>query len=428
MNMNKGMEKHFNHNSQPKCFLSLKFVLLLTLFLIFFLPLISAVEVSMNSMNSSFSSGETLLVKVSGNFIDQITRENVFFYRGHVKIPVIYDVVKIEDEFYIYALLTGKTQGNYSLSVEGVRYMRATEIVDDDIISNFTISNETAVFSVNPGAIMTKEDFSVELQNLQDRKITLEITEDSPWVISQTSLELKSGEKKSLFFNVGESPEKGLVNIGFVSENFSYTLPVYLETNKTAGGKTDFEFQPSAIEVSMATDSDSKKILYITNTGDEAVEGIFFDVSPLLDPYVLVSPEKIDKLDPNSTEKIEIQIISGKDEATIEGRVTAYTGNLSTSLTLVLDFVKDFIPANGTEDIVTTCEELGGTICAENQECSGESVYAKDGVCCLAQAECVETASSTGKWIGWGLLLLALVFLYWFYRRRYKRVERKKAF
>lgn len=414
-----------NSNSN---FILLKLFLILTIFLMLIFPLISAVEVS---MDSSFSQGETMLAKFSGNFIDQITRENVFFYRGHVGIPMIYDVIKIGDEFYVYALLIGKTEGNYSVSVEGVRYMKATQIVDDDIISNFTISNETAMFSVNPGALVAEGDFSVELRNLQDRKITISINDDSPSIDSQTSLELKSGEKKNVFFNVGENAVKGIVNIDFSSEGFSYSLPVYLDANKTSDATKDFEmeFQPSRVEVSMATDSDSKRILYLTNTGDETIEDIFFDVSPLLEPYVVISPEKINKLNPNSTEKIEIQIISDLNEAIIEGKITAFTENFSTSFTLVLDFVKDFIPADGEEDlaIVTLCTDLGGTFCTETQECSGESVQAKDGICCLTECRQIEK-SSTGKWIGWGLLALAFGFLYWFYKKRYKRVSKRKAF
>src|SRR3989344_4174790 len=131
----RGEPNNSNLKKPTHKFKLLKSFLFLAIFSLMILPQISAVEVI---MDSSFSSGETLLAKISGNFIDQITRENVFFYRGHVKIPAIYGVVKIEDEFYIYSISTGKTQGNYSLAIEGVRYMRATEVVDDDIILNFT--------------------------------------------------------------------------------------------------------------------------------------------------------------------------------------------------------------------------------------------------------------------------------------------------
>ena len=427
---NREKEDNINSDNLNSNFILLKLLLSLAIFSLLILPLISSVE---TEIKPEFSSGETLLARISGNFVDQITRDDVFFYRepSHAAIAVIYDVVKIDDEFYIYALLAGKIQGNYSLGIEGVRYYRATEIVDDDIVLNFTISNETAVFSVNPGALITKDDFSIELQNLQDRRIIIEIVEDSPWIIQQTSLELRSGEKKEVFFNVAENPERGFVAVGFFSENFSYILPVYLDTNKTAGGKTDFEFQPSVVEVSMSTDSDAKRVLYLTNTGNETIENILFDISPLFAPYVTISPDKIDALNPDSTEKIEIQITSGGQEAILEGEITAYSGNFSSSFTLILNFAKDFVPTDGEEEpvIVTTCEELGGTICSENQECSGESVYAKDGVCCLAPAECAEEEiGSTAKWIGWGLLVLALVFLYWFYKRRYKRVQRRPAF
>src|SRR3989344_964327 len=136
----RGEPNNSNLKKPTHKFKLLKSFLFLAIFSLMVLPQISAVEVI---MDSSFSSGETLLAKVSGNFIDQITRENVFFYRGHVPIAVIYDVVKIEDEFYIYALLTGKNDGNYSISIEDVRYYKATQIVDDNIILDFTISNET---------------------------------------------------------------------------------------------------------------------------------------------------------------------------------------------------------------------------------------------------------------------------------------------
>ena len=429
----RGTREYFNRNNQPKSFIALKILIILTFFLaIFITPIVSSVEIE---MKSSFSQGETLLAVFSGNFIDQIAKDNIVFYRENVRIPMIYDVKKINDEFYLYALLpylpTGKTQSNYSIRIENVRYMKAIQIVDDDIISNFTISNETAIFSVNPGVLITNSGFNVEVQNLQDRKIILEITEDISPITSPTSVELKTGEKKTISFTAATTPENKLETIEFSSSGFSYELPVYFNTNQTSSTeeKQDFEFQPSTVEVSMATGSSSKRILYLKNTGNETIEDIAFRISSLLEPYIVISPDDINSLKPGENEKIEIQIASGSEEAVLEGRVTAYAENISASLTLVLDFIKDFIPAeNESGDVVVpTCAELEGKICSSNEECTEDALSAKDGKCCLV--ECIEVKkSSNGKIIGWGLLILALLLVYWFYRRRYRNVMRRRPF
>jgi len=79
------------------------------LFLLFFLillsfQLISAVEFD---LKQNFSNGETIITKVSGNFINPIARGNVFFYREpeHVRIPIDYGIMKVGSEYYIYVLL-----------------------------------------------------------------------------------------------------------------------------------------------------------------------------------------------------------------------------------------------------------------------------------------------------------------------------------
>ena len=422
-------EAGVNNQNHARSFILLKNILLLTLTLAIFLPLTSAVEVS---MNSNFSQGETLLAVFSGNFIDQITKDNIIFYRENVRgIPIVYDVKKINDDFYVYALLTEKIPDNYSLRIENVRYMKGISIVDDDIVSNFSITNETAFFSVNPGTLITTSGFNVEVQNLQDRKIILEITEDIASITSPTSIELKTGEKKTISFIAAVIPENKLETIEFSSEGFSYELPVYFDTNQTSTTEGDFgfEFQPDTVEVSMATGSETKRILYLKNTGNETIKDISFRVSALLEPYIVILPDDINSLDPGENEKIEIQIVSDSEEAVLEGKVTAYTENISSSLTLVLDFIKDFIPSGNEsgEVVVPTCEQLNGKICTTNQECSEDALSAKDGKCCLV--ECVEVKkSSSGKFIGWGLLILALLLIYWFYRRRYRNVMRRRPF
>ena len=164
------------------------FTLVFSITIILSLPFVSAVEVD---IKNEYSQGETLLAKFSGSFVDPILKDNVFFYRGHVQVPFNYDIAKINDDFYVYALLPENT-GNYSLVIKNVQYNKATKIVDDEIWLNFTISNNTADFSVNPGFIITKEPFSLKVQNLQDKKVDIVINTGS----EESTVSLKPGESK----------------------------------------------------------------------------------------------------------------------------------------------------------------------------------------------------------------------------------------
>ena len=92
--------------------------------------MISAVEFD---MKDEFSQGETLMAKVSGNFLLPLQKSNVFFYREHVRVPVEYGVRKIDEDYYIYGVLVGKEPHNYSIALEGVRYMRGGEMSEEEI-------------------------------------------------------------------------------------------------------------------------------------------------------------------------------------------------------------------------------------------------------------------------------------------------------
>ena len=410
-------------------FSELKFlkIISLSIFLaILIFPLTSAVEFQLKEV---FDKGETLLAKVSGNFLEQPGKDNVFFYRGTVRIPVVYAVARINDEFYIYALLTGKDEGNYSVALENVRYMKGAEISEEDIVRNFIITGDTADFSVNPGFLITSEDFSLELQNLQESRITVKIIV-SEKLEATDSLDLKSGETKKINFKLN-TQESFLEEIKLRSENINYSVPVFIFSTVTTEEKKDegFEFQPGIVSVSMATDSDAKRIIYLVNTGKETIENIIFSVSGILEPYVTLSPETINDLEENSTEKLEIFLISDTEVAVIEGKITAHTENFSTSVTLVLNFIKDYIPAEGEdgEVIVTTCEQLEGVICDTGYECSEDIVHARDGICCLAQCQEVKE-SSTGKIMGWLIITAIILALFWFFKKRYFGVKRKIGF
>lgn len=231
-----------------------KVLLLIALLLI--LPLFSAVEFD---MKTNFSQGETLMARISGNFLEPVLKENIFFYRGHVKIPVEYDIAKIDEEYYIYALLGDKSSDNYSIALENVKYMEGTEVVKGDIIRNFTIINEMADFSINPGFVITSEDFSIEVQNLKDYQITIEIDENKTETgggffsfffkdsdSGDNLVIVKSGEIKNIEFELGN--ETSFRKIWLSTENLEYEIPVYAFVSQIQSEESEEEQNASAEE------------------------------------------------------------------------------------------------------------------------------------------------------------------------------------
>ena len=405
--------------------------------LLLLLPIISAVEFD---IKTEFSQGETLMAKVSGNFPEPILKENIFFYRGHVRISINPEVAKIDNEFYIYAPLLDKNPDNYSISIENVQHMKGSQISEEDIVQNFSITNATADFSITPGFIITKDNFFIEVQNLQDHQINVQIKSDSQSnegffaslfgdTAEENSVTLKSGEIKKINFELKDITQSAFKKIELSTENLKYEIPVYVYLNETDSGKKqkDFKLEPSELDVSMATNSNTTRIIYLYNTGGETLENISLSVSDALKPYISFSINEIKELDENSSIRIEMYFSSDSEEKEIYGQIKAKQGDaLYTYSAVFLNFIKDYVPLDGEEEIVTTtktCEEMKGIICEENEECDGESVYAKDGKCCIGTCKEIKESSS-GKIIGWTIVIAVVVFLIWFFKAKYRGAKK----
>ena len=432
-------------------------LLLTTLFSILFIlssSLISAAQIDFTKNSSAFSQGETLIAKVSGNFLEKITSDNIFFYRAHVRIPMVYEVSEVNDNFYIYAMLTGKTEGNYSLALENVIYMDGIQESQQNIVKNFTIGNETSSFSVSPGFAQiqnTPGSFSLDVQNLKSSQITITIgTSDK--IQSQNSINVQSGEIKIVAFNIPNEENPFSENIKLTSGTTEYLIPVFVSQNATSGGQTgnetngnqtnggtsdgstttnedseeEFRLQPDSINVSMSTNSETKRIIYIMNIGNVEVKKINFEIPSELKPYVTISYPK--SLEENVSERVEITIESGNEEKFIEEAIKVESEGARAYLNITLNFIPDYVPTeseNG-ELILATCSQLGGKSCLSDEKCTGEVAQVKDGVCCLKPGICetAKTGSSMGKIIGWSMVAVVILFLLWFFKR-YKRVGPK---
>ena len=421
-----------------------EFLIIFSLLLIF--PLISAVEFS---FNEGFKQGETILAKVSGNFLTSLNKDNIFFYRGNVsdsnfRISLDYGVTEINDEFYIYASTTGQFPGNYSIFIKNIQYMKGNQVSDEDIMKSFVINNETADFSVNPGFVVDSGGFYLEVQNLQDEKIEITVSTDtgaegrSIFISSlnpstQSSFSVKSGGIKKIKFTLGDG-EPTFQKITLSSGGLSYEIPVYIfSSSETTSSNKHLGFEPSELISTFETKELITKTVYIYNYGDFEITNISLSLSDSLSSLVGLSPMFIENLSNNSHFPIQISF-SYDSERKIEGELVADSENFSTSLFISLDFSNNSTEINQTEnptnnsdkiDTTKTCEELNGFVCdTEKEECSTTIVYAKDGVCCLGTCKAKGESNSSGRIIAAVLIFLVIVLIVWFYFKKYKKAKK----
>ncbi|MEM4325997.1 MAG: hypothetical protein QXU40_01725, partial [Candidatus Pacearchaeota archaeon] len=199
---------------------------------------------------------------------------------------------------------------------------------------------------------------------------------------------------------------------------------------KRTGAKgLSIRFEPPIINFSMATNSTTRRFIYLLGT-DKDIERINLLVSDNLIPYVSISPSFIETLKNNSAERIEILFKSSWNEENLSGLITVVQENTSVSIPVFLNFIKSFVPINNgaREETNISCTQLGGSICKEGEVCESNPVVIDGENCCLSNCEKVERGqvekTEKGKYIGWAIIILIIIFLGWFFIR-YKRVRPK---
>ena len=477
--------------------------------LILFLPIISAVTLD---MKTEFDKGETFMAKVSGNFFESIVKEDILFYERHIREPMSPFVIKINNNFYIYAQLFGKPQNNYSIVIKDVKYIEGGLIVQEDITKFFSISNNIAAFSIEPGFVFTNGNFFIEVENLQDSEINIEVVTSSINLETTEPINLGTGATKRIYFSIENLTEPTFEIIKLVSENLQYNVPVYIfgvsegepgcvannscEDNTCVGnictdscgnvydgikicvdenntcislegicefypcsqglqdlGKLDcgffrtccksnenhikenisedekksFNFEQSELEIVMPTNSYTIREIYLYNTGEKTIEDISLLISGELKNYITLSTDKIDKLEPDSNVKIELEFYSFDKAIEVDGELVAKEQDISTYSSIFLTMINNYIPLDEYEyspSVQTkTCAELNGVVCSLDEECDTDYVYAKDNKCCLGTCG-GEEPSSTGKIIGWAIVGIVVVFLIWFFKTKYKGAKK----
>jgi hypothetical protein len=413
---------------------------LIFVFLLLVLPLISAVQIN---MNSNYSQGETLIAQISGNFLTQIQQQNVLLYNGHVRVSFIPMVQQADGTFYIYGQLLGKSPGNYSLVISGVTYSELGKTINNDITQNFTITNDTADFSVDPGFIASDNSFTINAQNLVDNSISVSSFLENSTMInnsniissifgtssssstpltSTTSTQINSGRTGQISFQVTVANQDQIIFAALQTSNTLYEIPVFIPANITSENTLLplLIFKPQQEIYSMSTGSNSSSFLLLSNSGDET-QNVNLSLSNNLQAYVSL-PNSV-TIGSNSSILIPINITSSSSQNFIDGQISAVSPNSSTYFELILNFSSSYVaPPNGTT-LFQTCAQLNGIFCSNNETCSVPTQNAQDGSCCIGT--CQPIANNTAETIIiWLLVVIIIVVVIFFLFRRYKKAKR----
>lgn len=360
------------------------------IFVIFILSISLCLSASIE-MEDNFYLGDNVVVKVSANFYDQISPDEIDFYRRHMLTSFEnVKTIKVENEQYIsFKVPLEKIPDNYSINLTVKEKFFGT-YQTNDISKSFLISNETGRFYIENNFIIASEDYQIYVENMEDEEIIVKINPElndeveksffeslfSKSSSSGESISLKPYEGKFVDFEIGN--ETRLVKVSFQSGEDLQNILVYEQVSLHENFEKD----------NVSSEEDNEEVVDEVAEENESED----DSEEMLEEEAEESSkEKNEEI--NESENLP----ETEKEGTNEG------------------------------SILESCEEMEGKKCNRNNEtCEGVVEEARDGVCCIG--ECVEKEiDNSGKWVGWTLLIIVLGSVgYAFLKSKQKKGESLK--
>ncbi len=394
-------------------------LLLSFLILLFFISSVSAIS---SDLKSSYTKGETAIGQISGVILESINNDNVELRRGHVLVPLEYELKKAGENYFIW-FTSPLNENNYSLIIKDIVTIINGKTSSLDYVHNFTVVSNVSDYSINPGFISSSKDFEFKifLNEDQEKSISIDIPSAREFI-------LKPGQN-TLKFSISEFNQTGLrkISIG------KYIVPVYtiVSQENTSGEKPKLRVEPNSIVSTAYTLDNLTYPFQIINFGDKKIEDIIFEYNKEL----LSLSQEIKSLDSNSFLEINITIIKEIDEDIkkngIKENILLKMKDENITLPIFISFTDNKTEANTPylqNNSIYYCVELNGLVCSAGQTCSGQIRASVEGACCIGKCTLEEQASEgTGKWVGylvWFLIILLFVYLI----RRYKKTKATNEF
>ena len=369
------------------------------LLLVFLISFVSAISTDMDEI---YQQGETIIVEILGNILQPIDKEDIQLFRGHVQVPIDYDVKRIGDNYYFYGIAP-LDENNYTLKINNVLTTVGGVEQEIDFEQNFSTSEELVSYSVKPGFAIFEEDFEfiITLNEDLDKTISVDFPEAREVILTpgENRLEISSIENETRF---------KLINIG------DYSVPIFiLETPEEPETFTaNISVFPKRIESILLFGEEKTYPIRITNDGNSEITNLVVGYN---DETLTIEPSTISSIQPNET--IEFNITLKIQNEPISEVITFEAEGFYESVEVNIVYTENeeeaatpYLEENYEESQGYYCSELGGKSCSADEECSEETVQTLDvNNCC--SGECSVPEESSFAWIGFLIGLIILIVL-----------------
>lgn len=448
---------------------SFNFFLLLFIILFFSLTLVSSAQIQLSK--ESYSAGETLIARLDADFSNSLSSSNVFFYRGHVLINVIYDAVFSNNTFFIYAI-TPDTARDYTIVIKNVKYRENGIAKEADISRNFSVSSEKAEFYASPGFILTEGNFNIRAVNKKENYTSIKASFQS----IQQNISLSPLGYKIISLSAKDISVFSIIYLSLESSKTSYSIPVLVypsttqtttgtnytnetnvpanvsqgtnasalnytnETNVPANISQDanasganasqpdameyqaqetLKFSPESITELSLIQEQLPIILPISlmNLYTEIITDISLSYDKALEGIISLEPDFIESIEPASSQNLELAINQIGKEGFFNGSIYAKAGNFSAVFYLEVEITKDYSTLGSLE--IAAGEECNAdyeTLCQPSEFCANATGrYTADGSCCPEGGICKKLeqekpkSSSSAKIIGFAILFAVII-------------------
>tara|TARA_Y100000310_G_C20683057_1_gene817203 strand:+ start:1834 stop:3075 length:1242 start_codon:yes stop_codon:yes gene_type:complete len=370
----------------------------LSCLLLFFVFLVSSVSAISTDMEETYNRGETIIVEILGNILQPIVKEDVIFLRGHVQVPIYYDVKRIGNRHYIYGIAPME-ENNYTLKINNL--LTTIEGVNNEIDfeQNFSITNTLIDYSINPGfAIFEKDfEFTMVLNEDLDKSISIDFPEEGEIILTP-------GENKLKISSITNETGFKIIQIG------NYKIPIFILESSTEPEITfkNLTIFPQSIESILLFGQTKVYPVRVKNHGTLEIDNLKLNYN--FDIFE-IDTSQLNTISPNETVEFNITLKTSDNSVfeIISFEIDEYYEELIINITYTEDANKTETPYldNYAETQKYYCSELSGKSCSADEQCSTEVVQTIDVTsCCIGECNIPEEGGFA--WIG---ILIGLVIL-----------------